>query len=94
MRHKSRSTKNKIWLKNLPTKVRLLMPTIGEKSLGSSIGMADEPFNPNAFDGDMDALVQEGTPWERPATPSVPRGVRKITKPSIMPEKWNTFNQT
>lgn len=85
MRHKSRSTKNKIWLKNLPTKVRLLMPTIGEKSLGSSIGMADEQFDPTAFDGDMDALVQEGTPWERPATPSVPRGVRKITKPSIMP---------
>ena len=85
MRHKSRSTKNKIWLKNLPTKVRLLMPTIGEKSLGSSIGMADEQFDPTAFDGDMDALVQEGTPWERPATPSAPRGVRKITKPSIMP---------
>jgi len=85
MKYEYSSTKNKLWLKTLPRKVRLLMPTIGKKSLGGSIERAGEPFDPNAFDGDMYALVQEGTPWERPATPSVPRGARNIVKPSIMP---------
>lgn len=94
MKYEYSSTKNKLWLKTLPRKVRLLMPTIGRKSLGGSIGRAGEPFDPKAFDGDMDALVQEGTPWERPATPSVPKGARNIVKPSIMPVELEGMGPT
>lgn len=30
-------------------------------------GLRPEPYNPNAVDADNDGIVQEGTPWERPA---------------------------
>ena len=30
-----------------------------------------DPFDPNAWDGDNDGIVQEGTMWERPAVPGV-----------------------
>lgn len=33
-----------------------------------------EPFKRNAKDADKDGLVQEGTPWERPATVKLPNG--------------------
>lgn len=45
---------------------------VEEKKLGRAIGRgarAVEAFDPDAIDGDLDGLVQEGTPWERPATP-------------------------
>ena len=45
---------------------------VEEKKLGRTIGRgarAVEAFDPDAIDGDLDGLVQEGTPWERPATP-------------------------
>lgn len=37
---------------------------------GITLGGLNERFDPNAIDGDGDGLVQEGTPYERPATPS------------------------
>lgn len=46
---------------------------IEEKKLGRSLRRAGRfataRFDPNAIDGDEDGLVQEGTPFERPATP-------------------------
>jgi HK97 family phage prohead protease len=42
-------------------------------------GRALRAFNPDARDADLDMLVQEGTPWERPALPRKPgpsRGFR------------------
>ena len=39
------------------------------KSLGPSLGGVNEPFDPNAFDGDDDGMVQDSTQWERPALP-------------------------
>lgn len=53
------------------------------KALGGSIGGLDEPFDPNAFDGDMDGLVQDSTPWERPGVPGpiidIPETIAKAT---------------
>lgn len=51
--------------------------TVDEKDLGSSIGRiravigSREGFDPDAVNGDPrnDQTVQDGTPWERPATP-------------------------
>lgn len=34
------------------------------------IGSIREPFDPNAFDGDGDGLIQDSSPWERPAAVS------------------------
>ena len=36
-------------------------------------GAALRGFNPDARDADLDMLVQEGTPWERPALPRKPK---------------------
>jgi predicted ABC-type ATPase len=49
---------------------------LSNKSIGRRIGRAAgrvEPFDPNAIDGDEDGVVQDGTPFERPATPSAPK---------------------
>ena len=50
----------------------------GEKALGRSLGSMGRTlkattavFNPNAWDGDNDGLVQDSTPFERPAIPGV-----------------------
>jgi hypothetical protein len=40
------------------------------KSLGPSLSGVNEPFDPNAFDGDNDGIVQDSTQWERPALPN------------------------
>ena len=40
----------------------------GMRSVGRSM---KDPFDPNAWDGDNDGIVQEGTMWERPAVPGV-----------------------
>ena len=37
-------------------------------------------FDPNAVDADGDKLVQEGTAFERPATPNVAKGPKKIER--------------
>jgi hypothetical protein len=42
------------------------------KALGGSIGRLNEPFDPDALDGDEDGIVQDGTPWERPGIPGTP----------------------
>ena len=42
------------------------------KALGRKLRVAASRFDPNAVDADMDMLVQEGTPWERPARPKIP----------------------
>jgi predicted ABC-type ATPase len=55
--------------------------SIPEELLGKSLGrklrntsrFVSARFDPNAFDGDGDGLVQEGTPFERPAIPGVPK---------------------
>lgn len=55
--------------------------SIGRKIKNTARGLASR-FDPNAFDGDEDGIVQDGTPYERPATPSVPS-----KKPSFVPTK-------
>lgn len=37
---------------------------------------SDTPFNPDAKDGDRDGMVQDGTPFERPAKET------RVTKPT------------
>lgn len=55
------------------------------KALGGNLGggikkgrvaarSAAQAFDPNAIDGDNDGLVQEGSAFERPATPGTPKG--------------------
>lgn len=41
------------------------------RSARSRIGSRNLRFNPNAWDADNDGLVQDGTPFERPAIPGV-----------------------
>jgi HK97 family phage prohead protease len=48
-----------------------------KKALRSLRGLTAR-FDPNAIDGDEDGLVQEGTPFERPATPGVGQAVDAI----------------
>ena len=42
------------------------------KGLGQAIRAVSEPFDPNAFDGDNDGIVQDGTQWARPSLPGAP----------------------
>jgi len=53
------------------------------KSLGPSLGGVNEPFDPNAFDGDNDGIVQDSTQWERPALPNqIPTAVsQEVARP-------------
>ena len=37
---------------------------------------SESPYNPNAKDGDRDGMVQDGTPFERPAKET------RVTKPT------------
>lgn len=54
-----------------------------KKALRSLRGLTAR-FDPNAIDGDEDGLVQEGTPFERPATPRVPSKPRMMdAKPTV-----------
>ena len=56
-------------------------------------GRALQPFDPKAWDGDNDGLVQEGTPFERPAIPGVNsfndgmRSTRDVKTPSDLPSR-------
>lgn len=55
--------------------------SINEEILGKSLGRTirgtasrlTEPFDPKAIDGDNDGLIQEGSAFERPGLPSVPK---------------------
>ena len=71
------------------------MKSFGKKlqKLGSarrsvrSVARASEPFDANAIDGDNDGTVQEGTAFERPATPSVPSALTGDKGPKSVPRK-------
>ena len=63
------------------------------KGLGRQIGRtrrAVAAFDPNAWDGDNDGIVQEGTPFERPAIPGIntnlPGQQHTRQKPSSYPK--------
>jgi hypothetical protein len=52
------------------------------KRLGMFLGIVEDKrpkFNPNAIDRDGDGIVQEGTIYERPATPKPKAPVAKKT---------------
>ena len=55
--------------------LRKLGGSIGRGGSGGrgTLGGMNERFDPNAQDGDGDGLVQDSTPFERPATPSAPK---------------------
>lgn len=46
--------------------------SVSKKGLGRTIRRFGEVFDPNAIDGDMDGIVQDGTMWARPALPGKP----------------------
>ena len=58
----------------------------GIRKIGRSM---KDPFDPNAWDGDNDGIVQEGTVWERPSIPGVntnlPGQRHTRTKPRSFP---------
>lgn len=57
------------------------------KSLGRSIRSA-QPYDPNAVDGDNDGLIQDSTPFERPAVVrQVGKAVKKAAKASKASKK-------
>lgn len=64
----------------------LLAAGLHEKALGRGIGRAGRrlarggKFDPTPIDADLDMLVQEGTPWERPALPGVPDSPRRMAR--------------
>jgi len=66
----------------------LLAAGLHEKALGRGIGRAGRrlarggSFDATARDADMDMIVQEGTPWERPALPGVPDSPRRMARRS------------
>jgi hypothetical protein len=61
------------------------------KRLGMFLGIVEDKrpkFNPNAVDGDGDGMVQDGTPFERPATPKPKKApVAKKTSTSSKTKK-------
>lgn len=61
-----------------------------EKAIGRKLRragrMAMERFDPNAFDGDDDGLVQDNTPFERPNKPKSPRMMPPMNPPRKVPE--------
>ena len=52
-----------------------------------SVARASEPFDANAIDGDNDGVVQEGTTFERPATPRIPSTLTGDKGPKSVPRK-------
>ena len=69
---------------------------IEAKGIGQRIGggsrlarragaMATGTFDPKAIDGDEDGLVQEGTAFERPATPKAPKAERGVAQRTVTP---------
>jgi predicted ABC-type ATPase len=62
------------------------------KSLRRSIRSA-QPFDSNALDGDNDGLVQDSTPFERPAViRQVGKAIKKVAKPTKKPSKASWEN--
>ena len=70
-------------------KTRLIEEFYDIKSLGRSLRRGAAVFDPKAWDGDGDGLVQEGTPFERPSIPGIntnlPGQPKTRTKPKDYP---------
>ena len=63
---------------------------LGVRSIGKARGgLGNLAFDPNAIDGDEDGLVQDSTPFERPATPrpNIPTTSRTTQPRSAPPER-------
>jgi hypothetical protein len=62
-----------------------------QKALGPTLGRGSsfDRFDPNAWDGDGDGLVQEGTPFERPAIPGVNTDLPNVPKVPQVPVSNN-----
>jgi hypothetical protein len=64
----------------------LLAAGLHEKALGRRIGRGARrlarggSFDADAIDADLDMIVQEGTPWERPALPGIPDSPRRMER--------------
>ena len=72
----------------LKRRKKSIIEELSNKSIGRRIGSAArsaELFDANAIDGDEDGIVQDGTPFQRPATPTTPKNplsedqIRKLT---------------
>ena len=61
---------NKDFAEAIDTAVKALGRNLAGKITRSARGLAAR-FDPKAWDGDNDGIVQEGTPYERPAIPGV-----------------------
>ena len=63
---------------------------IQEKGIGRGLRFMGGRFDSNALDGDMDGVVQEGTPFQRPAplrkpaSPITASGSKKFVRDEIM----------
>lgn len=70
-------------------KTRLIEELYDIKGLGRSLRRGATMFDPKAWDGDGDGLVQEGTPFERPSIPGIntnfPGELKTRTKPKDYP---------
>ena len=47
----------------LGRRLRTTLGRIGQAA--STLGSRTEPFDPNAYDGDGDGVIQDGSQWER-----------------------------
>ena len=66
----------------------------GSKKALRSLRRVSARFDPNAIDGDEDGLVQEGTPFERPATPRVGAQLREaVSPPSTGMQSFRQFDR-
>ena len=73
----------------LKRRKKSIFEELSNKSIGRRIGSAArsvQAFDPNAIDGDEDGLVQDGSPFERPAIPK-PRGLSSSSSPKNNPIK-------
>lgn len=78
---------------------------VSVKGLGESIGSgsriarragraATATFDPKAWDGDGDGIVQEGTPFQRPAIPGInDRSSGGVVDASAATRAWRDFNR-
>ena len=69
-------------------KKRLFEEVYEAKGIGTRIGRAAALFDPNAWDGDGDMIVQEGTPWERPAIPGVNTNLPGMPRTRFKPSNF------
>ena len=63
----------------------------GVRKIGRSM---QDPFDPNAWDGDGDGIVQEGTMWERPAIPGINTNLPGQPKTRTKPKDYPSDSQS